>query len=107
MVDRCGTAAGTALLLALALALGACGQRMTWSKEGVTADELKRDQKACLAEANSYGFLTGGGADTMGAMAGSSAVDTRQQGDIYRLCMAKRGYSQSPAASKGQPAPAD
>jgi hypothetical protein len=90
---------GPALAVA-ALALVACShQRMIWTKEGLTQDELRRDQKACLAEADSYGFLQGGGSDSMGGMAGSSTAATRQQGDIYRSCMNQRGYSQAPAGA--------
>jgi hypothetical protein len=88
------------------LALAACGPgpRGVWTKEGVTESELKRDQRACTLEAGSYDFLVP--PPTLG---GGPAVAARQQADIYRACMASKGYGEVPAGSvtkqPGQPSP--
>jgi len=94
-----GRGAIAAALMAT-LALAACGAppRATWTKEGVTEDQVKQDQKECVAEANSYGFLT-----SPTALGGGSNVATRQQGDIYRACMAKKGYGEAPSGTQPQP----
>ncbi|HLI10994.1 MAG TPA: hypothetical protein VKY65_05300 [Alphaproteobacteria bacterium] len=102
-----GTARLTAIVLTL-MAVAACSpQRMSWTKEGLTQDELRRDQKACLAESHDYGFLNlgGMGSNGTGPTGGSSSVAARQEGDLYRACMQSRGYSQVPANQKppGQP----
>jgi len=66
----------------------------SWTKEGgVTQDELKRDQKACVAESGNYGFLLGPNSGPSGA--------ADQQADIYRACMAQKGYG--PAAPDTSP----
>jgi len=92
--------AGIAATLTAALALAACSapQRGTWTKEGLTEDELKSDQKECVAEANSYGFLS-----SPTVLGGGPSADTRQQGDIYRACMAKKGYGEVPGGTQPQP----
>lgn len=86
--------------VAAALALAACGPgpRGVWDKDGLTQDELKRDQKACVAEAGSYGFLSGSSSPT-----GGPTAATRQQGDIYRACMESKGYSELPPGSLPKP----
>jgi hypothetical protein len=83
---RCG--AGVALAALLFLAACTPPPAQSWNKEGGTQDELKRDQKACVAEAGNYGFL-------MGPTSGPSAA-INQQADIYRACMAKMGYTPAP-----------
>lgn len=106
---RCGTAGlGAALAVAFALALGACGPRMTWTKEGSTADELRLDEKSCLAEANRYGFLLGSSGNP-GGLSPAPSLAARQQGDIYSSCMEAKGYDRAPAASQpaSGPAPAE
>lgn len=96
------SAAGVLVIFMATLALSACGpvQRNTWAKEGLTEAELKRDQKACVAEANSYGFLSSA-PNTLG----SANANARQQADIYRACMARKGYFQGSGdtAKPGQP----
>lgn len=91
--------AGFALALSVTLTLVACGSppRAVWDKEGLTQDELRRDQKACVAEANDYGFLNSGFSVNSG---NSASVATRQQADIYRACMAKKGYTEAPAGAQ-------
>ena len=98
--------AGLMVLLVAVLALGACGPRMTWTKEGMTDDELRHDQKACLAEANRYGFLNLGSSLEPGGLSAEPSVAQRQQGDIYSTCMQTKGYSRAPdqAQPPGQPA---
>lgn len=93
-----------AAALAAALALSACGQPTSavWNKEGATQVELKRDQKACVAEADKYGFLV-----PSAAQGGGSTAATRQQGDIYRACMARKGYSEYAPGSEPQMKPQD
>lgn len=100
---KCLRIAGAAALAA-ALALSACGQPTSavWSKEGVTQVELRRDQKACVAEADNYGFLV-----PPTAQGGGSTAATRQQGDIYRACMAHKGYSEYAPGSVPQMKPQD
>ena len=102
IASRCGIAAA----LTAALALAACGepQHGTWTKEGLTENELKSDQKECVAEANSYGFLS-----SPTVLGGGPSADTRQQGDIFRACMARKGYGEArsgtpPQPNAGQPA---
>jgi hypothetical protein len=91
----CGKA-GVALALFAVLAVAACGpgQRTKWSKEGLTQDELRRDQKECVAEANGYGFL-----NSNPNSAGGSATNTMQQADLYRACMIQKGYSMGPGGT--------
>lgn len=98
--------AGLKALLVAVLALGACGPRMTWTKEGMTDDELRHDQKACLAEANRYGFLNLGSSLEPGGLSAEPSVAQRQQGDIYSTCMETKGYSRAPGQAQppGQPA---
>ena len=99
--------AGLGVALAVALALGGCGPRMTWTKEGLTADELRRDQKACLAEANRYGFLLGPSREP-GGLSPAPSLAARQQGDIYSSCMESKGYDRAPASAQpASPAPAE
>lgn len=87
------------MALAATLALTACGSppRTVWEKEGLTQDELKRDQKDCVAESNNYDFLNSGFSVSTGK---SASVTTRQQADIYRACMAKKGYTEAPAGAQ-------
>ena len=105
--QRRGTA-GLGAALAVVLALGACGPRMTWTKEGLTADELRRDEKACLAEADRYGFLLGW-SEEPGGLSPAPSLAARQQGDIYSSCMETKGYDRAPAPSQpaGGPVPAE
>lgn len=92
--QRCWSMAGLRFVLVVALALGACAPRMTWTKEGSTEDELRRDQKACLAEADQYGFLI---TPSVAPNYPGATVAARQQGDIYSTCMAAKGYTEVPA----------
>lgn len=100
--------AGMGAALAVVLALGACGPRMTWTKEGSTADELRGDEKACLAESDRYGFLLGWSQDPS-SLSPSPSVAARQQGDIYSSCMETKGYNRAPAPPQpaGGPVPAE
>jgi len=84
-------AAAVAGLLALAPGLFGCGPAPSgqWSKEGASEASVKRDQKACVAEAGDYGFLVSQTGQVQG-----STVAARQQGDIYRSCMTRKGYSE-------------
>jgi len=74
-----------------------------WSKAGANEATLKRDQKACVAEAGNYDFLV-----PQSGPGQMSALAVRQEADIYRGCMARKGYSeyapgslpQKPAASE-------
>ncbi len=85
---------GLAALAALAavLALSACGEgpRGVWTKDNVKESQLRRDQKACVAEAGDYDFLT----PTSQMAGGGSSAAMRQQGDLYRACMASKGYTE-------------
>ena len=87
---------------ALALALSACAPSASgvWSKEGVAPAEVKRDQRACVAQAGDYGFLV-----PSAAQGGGSTVATRQEGDIYRACMTRKGYSEYAPGSLPQAKP--
>ncbi len=102
MAGRQRGMAGLEALLVAVLALGACAPRVTWTKEGLTEDELRRDQKACLAEANRYGFLNIGSSLEPGGLSADPSVAQRQQGDIYSTCMQTKGYSR--AVGEAQPA---
>ncbi|HEY6336687.1 MAG TPA: hypothetical protein VI113_12465 [Alphaproteobacteria bacterium] len=77
----------TGMMLAVLLAFCACTPPpgVTWTKEGITQDGLKRDQKACVAESGDYGFLLGPNSGQIGAV--------NQQADIYQACMTQKGYS--------------
>ncbi|HKO06480.1 MAG TPA: hypothetical protein VJ487_02105 [Alphaproteobacteria bacterium] len=98
---KCSRVAGAAALAA-ALALSACGQPTSgvWSKEGATQEALRRDQRACVAEAGNYGFLV-----PPTSQGGGSTAATRQQGDIYRACMAQKGYNEYAPGSVPQMKP--
>ena len=78
---------GTGMMLAALLAVSACTPPpgASWTKEGVTQDGLKRDQKECVAESGDYGFLLGPNSGQIGAI--------NQQADIYQACMTQKGYS--------------
>ena len=95
--------AGPRLLAgALALTLSACAPSASgvWSKEGVAPAQVKGDQRACVAQAGDYGFLV-----PSPAQGGGSTVATRQEGDIYRACMARKGYSEYAPGSLPQAKP--
>ena len=76
--------------IALALALGACGERGVWTKEGATNSERTTTQKNCVAESGQYEFLNNEG------MSSTGRYSTNQQGDVYRMCMYSRGFGQIP-----------
>jgi hypothetical protein len=84
----------------LALALAACapGASGVWSKEGATEASVKRDQRACVADAGDYGFLV-----SQAGQGAGTTVTARQQADIYRACMTRKGYSEY---APGSPLPA-
>ncbi len=105
MAGRRRAMAGPEVLLVAVLALGACGPRVTWTKEGMTQDELRRDQKACLAEANRYGFLIGSTLEP-GGLSAEPSLAARQQGDIYTTCMQTMGYSRAPGQAQPPGPPA-
>lgn len=92
MAGRRCSMTGLQVLVAALLALGACGPRMTWTKEHMTADELRIDQKECLAEADRYGFLLGSTLEP-GGLSTEPSLAARQRGDIYSTCMQTKGYS--------------
>jgi len=101
---RCGMT-GLQVLVAALLALGACGPRMTWTKEHMTEDELRGDEKACLAEANRYGFLIGSTLEP-GGLSAEPSLAARQQGDIYSTCMQTKGYSRAIGGAQPSSPPA-
>jgi hypothetical protein len=76
--------------MALAIALGACGERGVWTKEGATSSERVTTQKNCVAESGQYDFLNNEGLSPTGR------YSTNQQSDVYRMCMYSRGYGQLP-----------
>ena len=94
MAGRRCSMTGLQVLVAALLALGACGPRMTWTKEHMTEDELRSDQKECLAEADRYGFLIGSTLEP-GGLSAEPSLAARQRGDIYSTCMQTKGYSRA------------
>jgi hypothetical protein len=81
----------------LGLALAGCGESNgTWTKQGSAPYQSVSAQKQCLEQANKLGFLdTGGGPRGGLGTAGSSdsSYSRNHRNDMYRLCMADRGYS--------------
>jgi hypothetical protein len=96
-------------ILAATLASAGCERRTAWTKEGVTASELRRDRLECTADAKSYDFLNGPpGANSSGPGATRSPMlSARQEGDIYQACMVGKGYDMGGAAAeeKAKPQP--
>lgn len=75
-----------AAIVVLAAALTGCASSSdTWTKPGVTEQERGRDTLDCLTQAKRV---------TPGV--GGPPVETVNQ-DLYRRCMANRGYTSDPA----------
>lgn len=97
-------------LSGLTLVLFACAEReIPWYREGMTADQLKQDQKECAAQARDYSFVNprlsspANNPDVGGGSAGR--VTVQNEGDLFRTCMNARGYARveppkQPAATK-------
>ncbi len=85
-------ARGLALVagLAGAVALGGCGERGIWNKQGATASERVSAQKNCVAESGQYDFLNNEGESSVGR------YNTGNTSDVYRMCMFSRGFGQMP-----------
>ena len=81
----------------LCLSLAACGDSNgTWNKQGAAPYQSVSAQKQCLEQANKLGFLdTSGGPRGGLSVAGSSSsgYSRNSRNDLYRMCMADRGYS--------------
>lgn len=85
-------------LAGLIFPLFACaGQEIPWYREGMTADQLKQDQKECSAQAQNYGFVNPQlNSPSMGPSAGggpTGRVVVQSEGDLFRTCMNARGYA--------------
>ena len=95
-------------LSGLALVLSACAEKeIPWYREGMTADELKQDQKECSAQSQNYSFVNPqlNTPSTLQPGGGSSGrVVVQNEGDLFRTCMNSRGYARVPPPKKpGEP----
>ena len=96
-------------LSGLTLVLFACAEKeIPWYREGMTADQLKQDQKECAAQSQNYGFVNprlNSPANNPDVGGGSSGrVVVQNEGDLFRTCMNSRGYARVPPPPKpGEP----
>jgi hypothetical protein len=99
-------------VMGAALALAACAQeRGTYMKSGgtnVSNDELAQTKERCHSASSAFGFTFG---DTnlgrnrppLPGRIGTRNTVTRQEADLYRLCMNDRGYGQVTAEKAKTP----
>ena len=95
----------------LCLSLAACGDSTgTWTKQGAAPYQSVSAQKNCLEQANKLGFLDTsggprGGLGTPGSSSSGYSLNSRN--DLYRMCMADRGYSKVRDADENTDATGD
>jgi len=100
----------------MALALAACAQQ-PWTKEGASAEQRDKDQRACQAEAyrevhqrysksrSTMGPAIVGGGQRRGGAAPGPFADQRgtqqsEEDQLVRDCMRDKGYARGPAKPK-------
>jgi ribosomal protein L19E len=82
----------------LALGLIGCGERGVWIRESATETEVRAAQKACVRESLQYDWLNNESAN----MSPASRYTVMNRGEVYRLCMMRRGFSQVPESTLKQ-----
>lgn len=92
-------------LSSLTFMLVACAEKeIPWYREGMTADQLKQDQKECAAQSQNYGFVNprlNSPANNPDAGGGPSGrVVVQNEGDLFRTCMNSRGYARAEPPKK-------